>query len=119
MRCLVILFLLNSYFTLAQNNKENILGMNTNTVFIFFNINDTTFLNRVKKINPKVLRFPGGYGNFYHIEGSGYGFKLNEADRSNNGNLPKRIRGLKAQNITRFPLWLNYAIFNWRDMQVL
>ena len=94
MRCLVILFLLNSYFTLAQNNKENILGMNTNTVFIFFDINDTTFLNRVKKINPKVLRFPGGYGNFYHIEGSGYGFKLNEADRSNNGNLPKRIRGL-------------------------
>ena len=46
----------------------NLYGFATSNTFTYFNVYDNNFLNKVKKINPQVLRFPGGaVGNFYHF----------------------------------------------------
>jgi len=49
---------------------------------IFLEINnplDTALLNQLKKLNPAVLRFPGGMlSNFYHPMNNGYGLKKSE-----------------------------------------
>jgi len=94
MRRLFIIFMFLSDLLSAQGNRADLFGFNTNTLFIFMDIYDTNSLNLVKQISPKVLRFPGGYGNFYHVNGSGYGFNYNEAFQNNNGNLPKRLKGI-------------------------
>ena len=94
MRRLFIILMFISDLLSAQGNRADLFGFNTNTLFTFMDIYDTNSLNLVKQISPKVLRFPGGYGNFYHVNGSGYGFNYNEAFQNNNGNLPKRLKGI-------------------------
>ena len=47
--------------------NANIFGFSTNTTFTFHDINDSIFRNKVDSLSPKVLRFPGGFGNFYHL----------------------------------------------------
>ena len=95
MRLIAILFCFISYSLLSQNANENIFGFATSNTFTYCDVNDTSFTNKVKRLNPKVLRFPGGaVGNFYHFGKNGYGFDFNEIDTYHSGKFPKRARGL-------------------------
>ena len=68
-------FDLQIFMTGTEKNLFSFLSTNTT----YCNINDTTFTNKVKAINPQVLRFPGGaVGNFYHFGENGYGFDFKE-----------------------------------------
>ena len=73
---LLVLFATNLY---SQNQvNRNLFGFRTNTLFIFFDSEDSLFLNEIKSLTPNVLSFPGGFGNFYHLNGIGYGLRLEE-----------------------------------------
>ena len=96
MKKLIIIFSLCIEGILAQNVKENIFGFATSNTFTYCDVTDTSFLNKVIAIQPKLLRFPGGaVGNFYHYGGKGYGFNFSEIDQYHDGKLPKRARGLE------------------------
>ena len=102
MRKLIIIFLLCIEGVLAQNVKENIFGFATSNTFTYCDVTDTSFLNKVIAIQPKLLRFPGGaVGNFYHYGGKGYGFNFSEIDQYHDGKLPKRARGLENSRIKK------------------
>ena len=102
MRKLIIIFLLCIEGVLAQNVKENIFGLATSNTFTYCDVTDTSFLNKVIAIQPKLLRFPGGaVGNFYHYGGKGYGFNFSEIDQYHDGKLPKRARGLENSRIKK------------------
>ena len=62
---LLVLFATNLY-SQDQVNR-NLFGFRTNTLFIFFDSEDSLFLNEIKSLTPNVLSFPGGFGNFYHL----------------------------------------------------
>ena len=95
MRKLIIIFSLCIEVALAQNVKGNIFGFATSNTFTYCDITDTTFLNKVIALQPKLLRFPGGaVGNFYHYGKKGYGFDFAEIDQYHDGKFPKRSRGL-------------------------
>ena len=48
------------------------------TSFIFFELEDTSFTNKVVGLKPQVLSFPGGLGNFYHLHAPGYGLDVED-----------------------------------------
>ena len=96
MKELIIIFLLCIEGVLAQNIKEKIFGFATSNTFTYCDVNDTSFLNKVIELQPKILRFPGGaVGNFYHYGEKGYGFDFSEIDKYHDGKFPKRSRGLE------------------------
>jgi len=102
MRKLIIIFLLCIEGVLAQNVNENIFGFATSNTFTYCDVTDTSFLNKVIAIQPKLLRFPGGaVGNFYHYGGKGYGFDFSEIDKYHDGKFPKRSRGLEKSRIKK------------------
>ena len=79
---LLILFWLVSINLIGQNMvNPNLYGFRTSVAFIFFDIEDSVFMNHIQEIAPNVLSFPGGFGNFYHLQGSGYGLKLDEIEK--------------------------------------
>ena len=62
----ILLCIVYSSILLSQQKiNADLFGITTETTFIFSNVNDSRFINKVKKISPKVLRFPGS--NFYHF----------------------------------------------------
>jgi hypothetical protein len=89
---ITFLFLFSGYLFSQQRIKPNLFGITTETTFIFNNVRDSVFINKVKAISPKVLRFPGS--NFYHYGGVGYGLNLEEIDIWHRAGFPKRARGL-------------------------
>ena len=91
--CLNIL-VVNSLYTQEVYNK-NIFGFATSNTFTFFDAGSDNFKEKVQKISPQVLRFPGGaVGNFYHFDKAAYGMKIKEIDSLITGQFPKRARGL-------------------------
>ena len=91
----LILTILNTNFLSSQERIiKNLYGFGTNTTFMFNDIKDTSFLSNVNTISPRLLAFPGGLGNFYHLSGMGYGIKISEVDFFHKGKLPKRIIGI-------------------------
>jgi hypothetical protein len=80
MKKFIFLLLFFVSISLIGQNKvnPNLFGFRTSLAFVFFDIQDSIFMNEVKSISPNVLSFPGGFGNFYHLEGAGYGIKLDE-----------------------------------------
>ena len=96
MRKSIIIFLFCFEGLMAQSIHENIFGFATSNTFTYCDITDSSFLNKVIALQPKLLRFPGGaVGNFYHYGKSGYGFDFSEIDQYHNGKFPKRARGLE------------------------
>lgn len=96
MRLIIFVFVFQVFMTTAQEIQKNIFGFATSNTFTYCSITDTVFSNKVRAINPQVLRFPGGtIGNFYHFGKSGYGFDFNEIDKYHAGKFPKRARGLE------------------------
>ena len=93
---LLALFLIASHNVNSQEYyNKNIFGFATSNTFTYFDVNGDEFKDKIDKISPKILRFPGGaVGNFYHFNGSAYGMKINEIDSLILGKFPKRARGL-------------------------
>ena len=94
MKKIFIIILLAFVFSLHAQQRVNVdlFGYTAETTFIFYDMNDTTFMNKVLEISPQVLRFPGS--NFYHFGRIGYGFDLEEIDEWHKAGFPKRARGL-------------------------
>ena len=95
MKNIILLILICTGTISAQESKDNLFGFATSNTFTYCDINDTTFLNKIIELNPKLLRFPGGaVGNFYHYGKSAYGFDFEEIDKYDGGRFPKRSRSL-------------------------
>ena len=95
MRQLIIVFIFCFKLIAAQEVQKNLFGFATSNTFTYCDINDTSFMNKVTDLNPKVLRFPGGaVGNYYHFGGSGYGFDFQEIEKYDAGKFLKRSEGL-------------------------
>ena len=74
MRKSIIIFLFCFEGLMAQSIHENIFGFATSNTFTYCDITDSSFLNKVIALQPKLLRFPGGtVGDFYHFGKHGYG----------------------------------------------
>ncbi|MEC9209680.1 MAG: hypothetical protein VX762_04565 [Bacteroidota bacterium] len=94
-RIFVILFLLLTTNLISQNQvNTNLFGFRTSTAFIFFDIQDSVFMNDVHSLSPNVLSFPGSFGNFYHLNGVGYGLNIEEINKNHTGKKPKQAKGL-------------------------
>jgi hypothetical protein len=87
----------------AQEINPDVYGFATSNTFTYCDINDTSFTNKVLKMNPQVLRFPGGaMGNFYHFNKNGYGFDFAEIYKYAKGNrFIKRSEDLNRANIKK------------------
>ena len=100
---LPILFLSILCFPQQRINPK-LFGFRLSTSFVFFDVEDTTFSNKVILLTPQILSFPGGLGNFYHFDGAAYGINLEEVERYHKGSKPKiaktlnSIRKRKAHN---------------------
>jgi hypothetical protein len=77
----VLLFLISTNVIGQHIVNPNLFGFRASLAFIFFDIQDSVFMNNVQSISPNVLSFPGGMGNFYHLDGAGYGLKLDEIEK--------------------------------------
>ena len=89
-----VLFLI-SFNLIGQNNvTQNLFGFRTSLAFVFFDVQDSVFMNDVLSISPNVLSFPGGLGNFYHLEGAGYGVKLDEIKKYHKQSKIKTVSNL-------------------------
>ena len=83
----------------AQENttklNANVFGFCTSNTFTYCDVDDTSFTNSVHKINPQVLRFPGGsLGNFYHYDKQGYGFNFDEINDWHSQKFADRVSAL-------------------------
>ena len=82
----IIIFVCCNLCLFAQQKiNPNIFGFRMSTSFIFFDVKDSAFTKKVVDLNPQVLCFPGGFGNFYHLKGAGYGVDLDEVSSYNKG----------------------------------
>ena len=98
MKNLILIVSLNliAICSLSQSPvKVDVFGFSTNTTFTFHNVYDSVFMNKVVQISPNLLRFPGGFGNFYHLDGVGYGINIGEVNKYHKGVLPKRVAGIQ------------------------
>ena len=108
MRCLFILMILFVKLISAQNEKSDLFGFATSNSFIYCDVNDSIFMQYVKDLNPRVLRFPGGaVGNYYHYGKPGYGFDFEEIQKYDAGKFLKRAKGL-VRDIERRNHYHNY-----------
>ena len=104
MRDKILIFILFSAYLLpAQEINSDVFGFATSNTFTYCDVNDTSFTNKVLKINPQVLRFPGGaMGNFYHFNKNGYGFDFEEIDKYAKGNrFVQRSEALNRANLQK------------------
>lgn len=69
--------------------NPSLFGFRTSTAFTFFDVKDTIFLNQVIELSPNVLSFPGGLGNFYHLNAPAYGLDVAEIEKHHTGSKPK------------------------------
>ena len=96
MKKFVFLSLFFISINLIGQNKvnPNLFGFRTSLAFIFFDIQDSVFMNDVQSLSPNVLSFPGGFGNFYHLKGAGYGIKLDEIKKYHKQSKIKTVSNL-------------------------
>ena len=100
---LIFTFSVVSFLLTAQNINPDVYGFATSNTFTYCDVNDTSFTNKVLKINPQVLRFPGGaMGNFYHFNKNGYGFDFVEIEKFAKGSrFIQRSEALNRANIKK------------------
>ena len=89
------------FFILSFNNlllysqvNPNLFGFRTSSTFVFFDVQDSIFMNDVRSLTPNVLSFPGGFGNFYHLNAPGYGLNIEEIKKNHTGKKSKQASGL-------------------------
>lgn len=91
---ITLLLVCCNLFSFSQINS-NFFGFNTSNTFTYCDVHDTSFTNKVQKIQPNVLRFPGGtISNFYHYDEKAYGFDISEISDWNVPKFTKRYSGL-------------------------
>ena len=100
---LIFILFSSTYLLLAQQINSDVYGFATSNTFTYCDVSDTSFINKVLKINPQVLRFPGGaMGNFYHFNKNGYGFDFEEIDKYAKGSrFIERSKALNKANINK------------------
>ena len=101
-----IFILFCNLISFSQNKEDvinqNLFGFCTSNSFTYVDTYDTSFISKVKQINPKVLRFPGGtIGNFYHTNKEAYGFNTSDVDQWYSGNFSTRVNSLKQAAVRR------------------
>ena len=102
MRLIIVIILFQFSTISAQEIQKNIFGFATSNTFTYCNVSDTSFTNKVKEINPQILRFPGGaVGNFYHYGKNGYGFDFKEITKYDGGKFVERSKALVRANIKK------------------
>ena len=105
MKNILLIFILSffTYLLPAHEINPDIYGFATSNTFTYCDVNDTSFTNKVLKINPQVLRFPGGaMGNFYHFNKNGYGFDFVEIEKFAKGSrFIQRSEALNRANIKK------------------
>ena len=97
MRKNLLTFILScfTYLLSSQEINPNLFGFNTSNTFTYCDVNDTSFTNKVQKIKPNVLRFPGGtISNFYHYNEKAYGLDISEISDWDIKKFTKRYNGL-------------------------
>ena len=96
MKKFIFLLLFFVSISLIGQNKvnPNLFGFRTSLAFVFFDIQDSVFMNDVQSLSPNVLSFPGGFGNFYHLKGAGYGIKLDEIKKYHKQSKIKTVSNL-------------------------
>ncbi len=93
----IIFFIACANNLFSQNSVlKELYGFRMSTSFIFFDVQDTSFTDNVVALDPKLLCFPGGFGNFYHLNGAGYGVNPEEVAGYNKGVKAKLARSLNA-----------------------
>ena len=98
----IVIFLFFYSFCFAQKQiNPNLFGFRLSTSFVFFDVQDTTFSKKVSRMNPQVLSFPGGLGNFYHLNGPAYGVKLEEVEFYHKGSKPKIAKTLSKMSASK------------------
>jgi len=102
-KSLIFIILFSNFLVPAQEVNPDLYGFATSNTFTYCDINDTSFIDKVLKINPQVLRFPGGaMGNFYHFNKNGYGFDFAEIEKYAKGNrFIQRSEALNNANIKK------------------
>ncbi len=95
-----------SLISISQNKEDlinqNLFGFCTSNSFTYIDTYDTSFISKVKKIKPKVLRFPGGtIGNFYHTNKEAYGFNSDDVSKWYSGKFSTRVNSLKQAALRR------------------
>ncbi len=91
----MLLFVFSFFVVKSQNHvNTNLFGFRTSLAFVFFDVNDSVFMNDVQLISPNVLSFPGGFGNFYHLDGVGYGLKIDEIKKYHKASKIKTVSTL-------------------------
>ena len=99
---LLIFFLTKSVYCQEKHLNHNLFGFATSNTFTYCSIYDTSFVKKVKRINPQVLRFPGGaVGNFYHFGKNGYGFDFEEIHKYDGGRFRERSKALVRANVMK------------------
>ncbi len=93
---IIIIIICNLNLSAQQSINPQIFGFRMSTSFIFFDIKDSSFTNKVINLKPQVLCFPGGFGNFYHLQGVGYGFDPDEILKYNKGGKANIGKSLNA-----------------------
>ena len=93
-RVFLILFVLTTTnFVSKSQVNPNLFGFRTSSSFVFFDVKDSVFMNDVQSLSPNVLSFPGGFGNFYHLNGVGYGLEIEEIKKKTTTNIAIQIDG--------------------------
>ena len=98
MKVYYVIFLIACTNNLFSQNSvlKELYGFRMSTsVFIFFDVQDTSFTDNVVALDPKLLCFPG-CGNFYHLKGSGYGVNPEEVAGYNKGVKAKLVDVVKC-----------------------
>ncbi len=87
--------------------NSNLFGFSTENLFSEIKFaDDTALFSQIKKLNPVVLRWPGGMlSNFYHPSGNGYGLKKNEIA----GIYLQYAQQLEAQGVFSMQLKSNHS----------
>lgn len=95
-RILISLFFVCFNISSFSQINSNLFGFCTSNSFTYVDTYDTSFLEKVENISPKVLRFPGGtIGNFYHPRKEAYGFKVSDVEEYYSGRFSHRVHTLK------------------------
>ena len=87
--------------------NPNLFGFSTENLFLEIKTaEDTAFTNPISKINPEVLRWPGGMiSNFYHPSDNGYGLRKNEIA----GIFLQYAQTLESQGVFSSQMRLNHS----------
>ncbi len=80
-------------------NPNYLFGFNTANAFEVLSAKDRDNVKLVSDVSPSILRFPGGtIANYYHVTGSGYGFREEDVQKYEHKMMNKKVQGVETGN---------------------